>query len=388
MTTRPEAGPPQAWQRLARAVTVAGDTWRRADPESRPRQHQAWSLMADVAALGQAMAVLDADIARAATRMTNDTIERLGVAPGVLADRYAAAAVQGLRLAGERVVALAQSGPLPDVAPLRQPVTRPMMLRQPAHVPHAQAATAELLSRASVISPRDFTLAVQAQARLTRHAMRLTSDPALRDAAQAYLADISRVAPRGLATIEDRSDARVLSQSQATLSYVSTLRPGSEQSSRVAAAIARSQPALLEAFESTAWRQLGSGAWLVPNPNERATTTIWVVRTPGASSEAPDVVSRLRASRPTAQAFADVAGHNPFPDVAAATTLALARQGLPPRSALAPLVAYPSRSGRPRSAAASVATSDLPMTAPETAQAVPFTDAKPRWAQAPSRRPT
>ncbi|MFC5382154.1 hypothetical protein [Aquipuribacter nitratireducens] len=332
MATRAAPGTSAAWQSLVKAATLAGHAWRSADPESRPQQHQAWSVMADVAALSQAAALLDLDISRAASRMSSALHERLAVSPAELSDRYATAAVEGLRAAGERVLSIAQQGPLPDVGPLRQPVMRPAPLRHPAHVPDAQAAIAELLNRSSVISPRDFVLAVHAQARLMQHVVRLADDPSVADAAKSHLDTLSRVVPRALATVEPRSDTRALLQSQAVLSFVSAMQPSHKDAGRVAAALARSQPALIDALERTALRQLGSGSWLVPNPNERATSVLWVVRTPSATADVPDVVMRLRDTRPTAHGVATTAGHNPFPAGEARAALALARLGQPPRA--------------------------------------------------------
>lgn len=180
LTTNPPPGPARLWHDLARASIVAADQWRTADPASRPRSHQAWSLMADVGAIGQGLAHLDDDIARAATRMSATVQTQLGTTPGVLSDRCTAAATAGLRAAGERTRHLAAQGPLPDVAPLRQPFVRPAALKVPDHVPLAQDATVELLDRAGTISPRDLTHLARVQARLSEHAARLSPTPTSR----------------------------------------------------------------------------------------------------------------------------------------------------------------------------------------------------------------
>lgn len=117
---------------------------------------------------------------------------RLNVAPGVLSDRYAGAATQGLRAAGERTRHLAQQGPLPDVAPLRQPRTRPEAVRAPVHVPLAQEAVVELLARADAIAPRDVVLLVRAQATLSEHAARLTRNPDLANTARRHVGGVRR----------------------------------------------------------------------------------------------------------------------------------------------------------------------------------------------------
>ncbi|MFC6853958.1 hypothetical protein [Aquipuribacter hungaricus] len=164
LTTNPPPGPARLWHDLARASTLAEHAWRDAEPTSRPRHDQAWSVMADVGALAESLALLDHDIARTATRLTRTGQQLLDTSPGVLSDRYGHAATAGLRAAGERTRLLAALGPLPDVGPLRHPVTTAHAPRYPAHVPAAQTATAELLDKARTISPADLTLLALAQA--------------------------------------------------------------------------------------------------------------------------------------------------------------------------------------------------------------------------------
>ncbi|WP_340289783.1 hypothetical protein [Aquipuribacter hungaricus] len=338
LTTKPPPGAGRLWHDLARAATVAAHQWRTADPGSRPRAHQAWSLMADVAAIGQGLAVLDTDISRAATRMTAAVQAQLGTAPGVLSDRYAGAATEGLRAAGERTRHLAEQGPLPAVAPLRQPTTRPHILRAPIDVPFAQDATAALLDRADTIAPRDLALLVRVQAALSEHAARLSPDPGLAAAARQHADLLDGTLTRELATVEPLSDQRPLQQARAVLGYVAKLQPTHPHAGRVAAAIARSQPDIVDALHRAARHQLATGAWLVPNPNERHTSAIWVRQAPTATGTQwqPDLVHRLVEARTTAHHLARTAGPNPFPDTAAAIAVATARQGLPPRDAVRP----------------------------------------------------
>lgn len=222
LTTNPPAGPARLWHDLARAATVAAHEWRSADPTSRPQRDQAWSLMADVGAIGEGLAMLDNDISRAATRLSAAGQELLGTSPGVLSDRYGGAATQGLRSAGERTRLLAAQGPLPDVAPLRQPITRPGAVRFAAHVPGAQDAMVELLGRVDTISPRDLTLLSHAQVKISEHAARLTSNPDLITAARDHATQLALVKPRQLATIETSSDQRPLQQVRALLTYLHT----------------------------------------------------------------------------------------------------------------------------------------------------------------------
>ncbi|MFC3690530.1 hypothetical protein [Aquipuribacter hungaricus] len=336
LTTNPPPGPARLWHDLARAAVVAADVWRNADPASRPHRDQAWSLMADVAAIGQGLAHLDDDIARAATRMPHAVQVQLGTTPGVLSDRYAAAATAGLRAAGERTRHLAAQGPLPDVAPLRQPFTRPAAVRLPAHVPYAQAATVELLDRATgPVSPRDLTYLTRAQARLAEHAVRLTDDPVLAHAARQHTAQLHAVTARQLQTVEPASDQRALHQAQALLTYLAGMDTAHPDSGRVAAAIARSQPDVVDALHRAARHQLAAGTWLVPNPNERATSSIWVRQAPQSEWQ-PDLVHRLVEARTTAHTLAQAGGPNPFPDTDAAVAVATAWQGLPPRLAVNP----------------------------------------------------
>ena len=361
LTTNPPPGATRLWHDLARAATVAHQQWSAAAPDSRPRHHQAWSVMADVAAIGQGLAVLDADISRAATRMTPAVQAQLNTAPGVLSDRYAGAATQGLRAAGERTRHLAEQGPLPDVAPLRQPRTRPEAVRAPVHVPLAQEAIVELLARADAIAPRDLVLLVRAQATLSEHAARRTRNPDLANAARRHAAVLAGVSTRQLATIEPTSDQRSIEQTRALLSYVAKIPPTHADAERIAAAIARSQPDVIDALHRVGRQQLATGAWLVPNPNERATTSIWTRQSsqPGTPPAAqPDLMSRLVDARQHAYDLARTAGVNPFPDTAAAVALATARQGLPPRHAVHP-PAFPRATERPAAPSRTPRSTDL-----------------------------
>ena len=333
MTTKPPPGSARDWHDLARASTVAARAWHDAEPASRPQRDQAWSLMADVGAVSEGLAILDLDISRAATRLNEHGQELLGVSAGVLSERYGSAAVQGIRAAGERTRTLANHGPRPDVAPLREPISRPGAVRLPAHVPAAQAATVELLGRSGSISPSDMAVLVRAQARLSEHAARLTPDPRLAGLALQHAVQLADVIPRGLSTIEPASDLRPLQQTQSLLTYLRTVRAEHPDAGRIAAAIARSQPDLVDALYRNSRHQLAAGAWLVPNPNERSTTAIWV-RQPARTEGQPDLVDRLVQARASAHDLAAASGTNPFPDTEAAIAVALARQGQPPRGAI------------------------------------------------------
>lgn len=333
MTTKPPPGSARDWHDLARASTVAARAWRDAEPASRPQRDQAWSLMADVGAVSEGLAVLDLDISRAATRLTERGQELLGVSAGVLSERYGSAAVQGLRAAGERTRTLANHGPLPDVAPLREPISCAAAVRFPAHVPAAQAATIELLGRSGPINPNDLSVLVRAQAQLSEHAARLTQDPRLAGLARQHAVEMAGVIPRGLSTIEPASDLRPLQQTQALLNYLRTVRGDHPDAGRIASAIARSQPNIVDALYRSSRHQLAAGAWLVPNPNERSTTAIWV-RQPARMERQPDLVDRLVQARASAHDLAAASGTNPFPDTEAAIAVATARQGQPPRAAI------------------------------------------------------
>lgn len=348
LTTNPPPGPARLWHDIARAATLAEHTWRTAEPTSRPHRDQAWSVMADVAAIGESLAILDHDLARTATRLTPTGAELLNVSPGVLSDRYGYAATAGLRAAGERTRLLAARGPLPDVGPLRQPTTTAHAVRQPAHVPAAQTSLVELLNQARTISPRDLTVLAVAQAKISEHAARLTTDPGLATTAREHTAVLATVKPRDVVTLEPDSDPRPLQQTQALLTYLRDVRAGSPGASRVAAALARSQPDVVDALHRAARDQLANGAWLIPDDRPR-TTTQWMKqpasRGTGPTTQ-PHLVDRLVAARTSAHRLAQAAGTNPFPDTDAALAVATARQGLPPREAIT-TPAFPAATTRP-----------------------------------------
>lgn len=344
LTTNPPPGPARLWHDLARAATLAEHTWRTAEPTSRPQHDQAWSVMADVAAIGETLAILDHDIARTATLLTPTGQQVLDASPGVLSDRYGYAATAGLRAAGERTRLLAARGPLPDVGPLRHPTTAAQAVRHPAHVPAAQTAVVELLDRARTLSPRDLTVLAHAQVKISEHAARLASDPTLISAAHQHATLLVNVKPRALATLEPGSDPRPLQQTQALLTYLRDVRPTDPDAGRIAAALARSQPNLIDALHRASRDQLANGAWLVPDDNPR-THTQWMKQPANAKAQ-PDLVDRLVAARASAHHLASPAGANPFPDTDAAIAVATARQGLPPRSAIT-TPAFPATTTRP-----------------------------------------
>lgn len=95
-----------------------------------------------------------------------------------------------------------------------------------------------------------------------------------------------------------------------------------------------------------------TAGWLVTNPNERATSTLWVRQAPRSEWQ-PDLMHRLVQARTTAYQLAQTAGPNPFPNSEAAIALATARQGLAPRDAIrAP--AFPRTTERPASTSRAV----------------------------------
>lgn len=122
-------------------------------------------------------------------------------------------------------------------------------------------------------------------------------------------------------------------------------RPTDPDATRVAAALARSQPALVDALQRASRDRLASGAWLVPDDRPR-THTQWMKQPAGPNAQ-PDLLDRLVA-RASAQQLASTTGANPFPDADAAIAVATARQGLPPRRAVHP-PPFPTLTERPTS---------------------------------------
>ncbi|MGH3570169.1 MAG: hypothetical protein ACRDRH_30010, partial [Pseudonocardia sp.] len=138
------------WSRVARHALLAGHDWSTRPP--RPSPEQQWSAVADVAALAQAVTILDRDLLAAARQLDH-------VDPAV-AQALDAATVSGLRVAAQEASALAATGSLPewgepgpDTAP-----TRVLIVRSPEDLAAAQARIATQVAASIELSPQTVDL--------------------------------------------------------------------------------------------------------------------------------------------------------------------------------------------------------------------------------------
>ncbi|MFW6091315.1 MAG: hypothetical protein ACODAF_05520 [Actinomycetota bacterium] len=129
----------EQWRRLAHAVEVVAHEWSNADPASRPTGERAWATVADVAAVAEAAALLDRDLAArnqpARRPNTRDCWE--------------------IAVAAEQVRQLAVTGPLLSAPPLRPASRRlkPVRARSIDTLPPALANLAALVAGARSLGP-------------------------------------------------------------------------------------------------------------------------------------------------------------------------------------------------------------------------------------------
>jgi len=136
----------RAWTAAGRHASVAQHEWARADPGSWPSGDARWTLLGHLAAVVEAVAILDTDLGTAD--------------PG-------AGLPAGLRVAAEQVRLLAGRGPQPPAPPLQaRPDRRPVRVREVAHLPAAEHRLASLLTRAEHVTPADVVRVTSGQGRI------------------------------------------------------------------------------------------------------------------------------------------------------------------------------------------------------------------------------
>ncbi len=104
LQSQPAGAAGKAWRELAKSATLAQFEWQHARPETLPRGDAAWSEIADLAYLAEAVAILDVDVA--------DSLSAAGRFSE--ASRFRAAGTSGLRLAAREVH---ETSPLPAACP-------------------------------------------------------------------------------------------------------------------------------------------------------------------------------------------------------------------------------------------------------------------------------
>jgi hypothetical protein len=261
-----EAGNEQ-WRLLAGAVEVAAHEWSSSDPASRPTGEQAWSTVADVAAVAETAALLDRDLASVRSG-TNG--------PG-------APDCWEIAIAAEQVRQLAASGPLLSTQPLRPAPhrLRPVPVRSIDTLAPALVNLAALIVGARNLAPGTVGALAATHAR-TLHtlagALAATGPPAQRAVrkqlaiAVHHHADMLvniQVAGRPLQSL-DSDDPRPALQMQAIRSGLRQL--GASRTARLT--FRHDQPALLDALAAalelapaaatSVCAHIQAGRWLQP----------------------------------------------------------------------------------------------------------------------------
>lgn len=295
------AGPTaDGWAAVGRHAVLARAAWSEIEPIRVPPLQQ-WSAVADVAALAQAVAVVDQDLAEAARRMAAPAWRPL-----------AAATRAGLRTTAESAAALAAGGPLPEWG---REAGSLLLVRSPADLPAAQQRLVEQLDAAAGLSPRSVVLVATGQVRLlAAGAAVLGSEPAHagRVAEARELQErVSRAVASGhlLAARGQQDDRRPVAQCREMVGVLEARRalsarlPRMERLGAFGAMLDR-VPAVLAAVSRQAEHGVRSGQWLVPDVGHRSIATrrwVPVARgggTPPLCAELAAAAARAAAGRP------------------------------------------------------------------------------------------
>jgi len=254
------------WKRLGDAAEIVTHEWASSDPTSRPTGEQAWTRIADVAALAQAAASLDRALVEADTappRVLGDSVE--------------------IGLAAEHTRRYATSGPLPQHEPLRPEPHRlvPTPVQQLGDVPAGLTHLAALVTTAKHLRPDMIGALVTTHARTLdtlAAALTATSPPAHRAGRRRFSAALRghgqslatvRLACRSLISL-DPDDPRPAAQMR---EIRTALRPLAERpdlasdADQQKALLAALRPALAVtlAVNATASSHLRSGRWYMPD---------------------------------------------------------------------------------------------------------------------------
>lgn len=289
-------GGAEAWRRASRHALLAGHEWSTRPP--RLTAAQAWSAVADVAALATALSVVDADLATSARALPGIDLE--------VTEQLQAAATSGLRTAAGEAAALAAAGPLPawgEPGPESSP-TRVLLVRSPADVAGAQSRIAAQVAAAGDLSPQAVTLVATGQVRVLAAASETLKhvDPARADRARELARSVaSVVAGRHRLAALMPDDPRPVVQTRELVQRVATL--GRDQGSLAAlAAVVDRCPAVLAALSRRGDQALRTGQWLVPNVDaEQAADPLW--RKAGREDPEPSLLAGLSGVTARSTAF-------------------------------------------------------------------------------------
>lgn len=299
----PESSAGRAWMRISRHALVAGHEW--STRPARPSPEQQWSAVADVAALAQALVVLDRDLAEAARRH--------GDVDPTLVEALEASSTSGLRVAAGEAGALAAAGDLPEwgePGPDTTP-TRVLMVRSPDDVAAAQGRLAVQIGTAAELSPQAVGLVAEGQARIlavTAVALRGNDDErATRSMRLAQQLRDAATERRQLASLMP-DDPRPVLQTREVLQHLRAVgdRGWSGPQARAylpaLAAVVDCSPAVVQALSRSADQAVRTGRWIVPNTAaQRANDPLW--RRATRADPEPRLCAALSAVAAHAAAF-------------------------------------------------------------------------------------
>ena len=285
----------EKWRHAARYALLADHDWREGrHPAWAPAR--AWAALADAAALTEAVATLDHDLARTAKSLGRDS-------DAAVLRRSAAS---GLRGAAVEAQALARFGPL---AAVHISSTRPapgqiVMVGSDADLPAAGSQLFTALTGAAHLRPEHAVQIALGQARgaaVLASALG-TAPAAVNDRGVQQLATALQEAARTLgqvATAPGRTaslglgDPRPLMQAGELLRYLVRPDGGRRRDTGALVDYARTVPDVVTALFNVARRQTTEGHWLVPS---HASATTWSrfqvgLRAPALLTAAPAVLA-------------------------------------------------------------------------------------------------
>lgn len=266
------------WAAIGRRTQLAARAWDVVRPEILTAEER-WSTVADVAALAEAVTIVEADLLAAAR------LPGRGGSVSELQD----AVVAGLRLAAREATAIATAGPLPAWdQPGERPSLEPVALvRRVQDLAVAQDQLVVHLDRAAPLSPQSVVLVATGQVRfLAAAAAALTGSSQAPDMAR-WASDTSRRVAESIlggpqlgSTSGGNYPSRAVAQTRELTAYATSgqltgrrLPLSADDVAALSSALART-PRVLGALARQAdlgWR---SGHWLMPNP--RAETVQWI----------------------------------------------------------------------------------------------------------------
>jgi hypothetical protein len=250
-----EAG--QLWRNVARLATTAQQEWQQSSAASRPFGPAAWSEIADIAAMAEAIGLLDGDIADSL-----NAVGRWREASDFRASQF------GLIDIAQEVRRLAATGPLPTGPELKPAaVERIVPITTPKTLPDALHALSTLVASANNLPPaqiEQISLIVAEAAKTAAAALRQPADTA----PSALLEHAKRLSAvtgysRRIAPLRPGS-GKALAQAQLIRQFIAKLNSrGVTLPPVVARNAASTLPSITQALSEAADRQVKTGLWLL-----------------------------------------------------------------------------------------------------------------------------